>query len=72
MAIETVKVTIPADPEDPVKIQVEGVKGTRCLDVTQGVEAAFGGIQGDDRVFTDEHKQREVSVTSPQQQHEGN
>jgi hypothetical protein len=41
MEIEEVRVTI--DRDGKVRIEVSGVKGGACLDVTRSLEAALGG-----------------------------
>jgi hypothetical protein len=41
MEIQEVEVIIDKDGE--VKIEVHGVKGTSCLDITADLEAALGG-----------------------------
>lgn len=56
--MEEVKVTI--DEEGNVKVTVFGVKGTRCLEVTEKLEALLGGQV--EREFTSEYYQEEESV----------
>jgi len=41
MEIEEVEVVI--DKDGKVRIEVRGVKGPACLDITKGLEAALGG-----------------------------
>lgn len=41
MNIQTVDVYI--DKDGQVRLEVRGVKGKSCLDVTEGLEAALGG-----------------------------
>jgi Protein of unknown function (DUF2997) len=41
MDLEEIEVII--DKDGQVHIQVRGVKGTACLDLTSGLEAALGG-----------------------------
>jgi len=43
-------------PDGTVKLQVRGVKGPACLDITQGLEALLGG-QVTERIHTDEFNQ---------------
>jgi len=51
MEIEEVRVTV--DKDGKVRIEVSGVKGQACLDVTRGLEAALGG-QVEERRMTPE------------------
>lgn len=53
--MEEVKVTI--DEEGNVKVTVFGVKGPRCLELTEKLEALLGGQV--EREFTSEYYQQE-------------
>lgn len=44
-------------PEGEVKIEVKGVKGSSCLDVTKEIEEALGVVT--DREHTSEYYQQE-------------
>lgn len=39
---ERITITIPNDPDKPVRIEVDGVTGPSCKDLTRQLEAAFG------------------------------
>ncbi|HXG10503.1 MAG TPA: DUF2997 domain-containing protein [Gemmataceae bacterium] len=55
------------DKNGQVRVEVRGVKGMSCLDVTRGLEAALGG-QVIDRQWTAEAYQTEQATVSEQQQ----
>lgn len=41
--MKKIKFTVPDDGSD-VKIEVDGVSGSQCLDLTDGVTKALGGV----------------------------
>jgi hypothetical protein len=51
MELQEIEVFI--DKDGKVRVEVRGVKGTSCLDLTKGLEAALGG-QVEDRQMTPE------------------
>jgi hypothetical protein len=54
MEMQEIDVIIEKDGQ--VRIEVRGVKGTSCLDLTRGLEAALGG-QVEDRQMTPESQE---------------
>jgi hypothetical protein len=63
MEMQEIEVIIEKDGQ--VRIEVRGVKGPSCLDLTKGLEEALGG-QVEDRQMTPESQ--EVSEQVEQQQ----
>ena len=60
--MEIEELTVLINPDGTVKLEVRGVKGKRCLSLTEGIEKALGG-QVIDRQKTPEHDQEaEVQV----------
>jgi hypothetical protein len=59
------EITVVIDKNGQVSVEVRGVKGTSCLDVTKGLEEALGG-QVEDRQMTPEAQ--EVGEEVRQQQ----
>jgi hypothetical protein len=64
MELQEVEVFIEKDGS--VRVEVRGVKGMSCLDVTRGLEAALGG-QVQDRQLTPEAQEAEQQQTARQQ-----
>ena len=64
-AVEMQEITVVIDKDGQVRVEVRGVKGTSCLDVTRGLEEALGG-QVEDRQMTPEAQ--EVGEEARQQQ----
>ena len=64
-AVEMQEITVVIDKDGQVRVEVRGVKGTSCLDVTKGLEEALGG-QVEDRQMTPEAQ--EVGEEVRQQQ----
>jgi len=50
------------NPDGTVKLEVRGVKGAKCLDITKGLENLLGG-QVVEQVKTDEFEQAEQEQT---------
>ena len=65
MELQEVEVIIEKDGQ--VRVEVRGVKGMSCLDVTQALEAALGG-QVQDRQLTPEAHEAVEEQTGRQQQ----
>lgn len=65
MAEETVNIII--HPDGRVELQVCGVKGEKCTEVTQAVEDALGNKVK--REFTSEMYETEVESQTQQEQH---
>ncbi len=55
-------------PDGTVKLQVRGVKGTKCLDLTRGLEELLGG-QVAERIHTDEFHEAEQEQADRREQH---
>jgi hypothetical protein len=51
--MELQEIDVIIDKDGQVRIEVRGVKGAGCLDLTKGLEAALGG-QVEDRQMTPE------------------
>ena len=64
-AVEMQEITVVIDKDGQVRVEVRGVKGASCLDVTRGLEEALGG-QVEDRQMTPEAQ--EVAEEVRQQQ----
>ena len=64
-AVEMQEITVVIDKDGQVRVEVRGVKGGACLDVTKGLEEALGG-QVEDRQMTPESQ--EVGEEVRQQQ----
>ena len=64
-AVEMQEITVVIDKDGQVRVEVRGVKGASCLDVTRGLEEALGG-QVEDRQMTPEAQ--EVGEEVRQQQ----
>ena len=64
-AVEMQEITVVIEKDGQVRVEVRGVKGTSCLDVTKGLEEALGG-QVEDRQMTPEAQ--EVGEEVRQQQ----
>ena len=63
--MEMQEIDVIIEKDGRVRIEVRGVKGTSCLDLTRGLEAALGG-QVEDRQMTPEAQ--EVGEEVRQQQ----
>jgi Protein of unknown function (DUF2997) len=63
--VEMQEITVVIEKDGQVRVEVRGVKGGSCLDVTRGLEEALGG-QVEDRQMTPEAQ--EVSEEVRQQQ----
>jgi Protein of unknown function (DUF2997) len=63
--VEMQEITVVIEKDGQVRVEVRGVKGTSCLDVTKGLEEALGG-QVEDRQMTPEAQ--EVGEEVRQQQ----
>ena len=63
--MELQEIDVIIDRDGQVRIEVRGVKGPSCLDLTKGLEAALGG-QVEDRQMTPEAQ--EVGEEVRQQQ----
>ena len=63
--MEMQEITVVIDKDGQVRVEVRGVKGASCLDVTKGLEEALGG-QVEDRQMTPEAQ--EVGEEVRQQQ----
>ena len=64
-AVEMQEITVVIEKDGQVRVEVRGVKGASCLDVTRGLEEALGG-QVEDRQMTPEAQ--EVGEEVRQQQ----
>ena len=64
-AVEMQEITVVIEKDGQVRVEVRGVKGASCLDVTRGLEEALGG-QVEDRQMTPEAQ--EVGEEARQQQ----
>ncbi len=64
-AVEMQEITVVIEKDGQVRVEVRGVKGASCLDVTKGLEEALGG-QVEDRQMTPEAQ--EVAEEVRQQQ----
>jgi hypothetical protein len=51
------KMSITITPNGDVKIQIEGIKGKKCVDFSKAFEEALGEVS--DRKFTSEYYQEE-------------
>jgi len=51
--VEMQEITVVIEKDGQVRVEVRGVKGGSCLDVTRGLEEALGG-QVEDRQMTPE------------------
>ncbi len=69
MDLQEIEVFI--DKNGQVQVQVRGVKGTSCLDVTKALEAALGG-QVEDRQMTSEAYDTATEQVNEQQWLKGN
>ena len=58
MEMEELEITIPRD--GTVTVNVKGVKGRRCLDVTKGIEQAAGSVTA--RTFATSYYEQEQAV----------
>lgn len=65
MELQEVEVIIEKDGQ--VRVEVRGVKGMSCLDVTKALEAALGG-QVQDRQLTPEAHEAAQEQTAREQQ----
>ena len=54
--MEMQEIDVFIDKDGQVRIEVRGVKGPSCLDLTKGLEAALGG-QVEDRQMTPESQE---------------
>ncbi len=63
--MEMQEITVVIEKDGQVRVEVRGVKGMSCLDVTKGLEEALGG-QVEDRQMTPEAQ--EVGEEVRQQQ----
>ena len=63
--MEMQEITVVIEKDGQVRVEVRGVKGGSCLDVTKGLEEALGG-QVEDRQMTPEAQ--EVGEEVRQQQ----
>ena len=64
-AVEMQEITVVIEKDGQVRVEVRGVKGASCLDMTKGLEEALGG-QVEDRQMTPEAQ--EVGEEVRQQQ----
>ena len=64
--MELQEIDVIIDKDGQVRIEVRGVKGRYCLDLTSGLEAALGG-QVEDRQMTPESQEMSPEQV-PQQQ----
>jgi hypothetical protein len=53
--MEIQEMTVMIERDGTVRLEVRGVKGPRCLDLTKSIEGALGG-QVKSRELTSEHK----------------
>jgi hypothetical protein len=56
MDMQELDITI--TPQGEVQIQVKGVQGTHCLDLTKGLEDGLGTVE--DRQFTSEYYEQQA------------
>jgi hypothetical protein len=68
MEMQEIEVII--DRDGTVKLEVRGVKGTSCLDLTKDLEAALGG-QVEDRQMTAEAQETVGEQVQQRQQQKG-
>ena len=68
MEMQEIEVVI--DKDGTVKVEVRGVKGTSCLDLTRDLEAALGG-QVEDRQMTAEAQETVGEQVAQQQRLKG-
>jgi hypothetical protein len=54
--MEMQEIDVIIEEDGRVRLEVRGVKGTSCLDLTRGLEAALGG-QVEDRQMTPESQE---------------
>ncbi len=66
--METQEIDVYVQPDGTVKIEVRGVKGQKCLALTEGLEKALGG-QVTNREHTPEFDEQEISVAENVRQH---
>lgn len=59
---EIQEIDVIVKPDGTVKLEVRGVKGGKCLALTEGIEELLGGAVTD-RVFSDEYEQEDVEQT---------
>lgn len=59
---EIQEIDVYVQPDGTVKVEVRGVKGRKCLDLTKGLEEALGG-QIVERVHTDEYNEAEQQAS---------
>lgn len=65
MELQEIEVVI--DEEGQVSLTVRGVKGTACLDITQSLEAALGGVVETRQMTAEAYEPATESVTQRQQ-----
>jgi hypothetical protein len=65
--MELQEIDVIIDKDGQVRIEVRGVKGPSCLDLTKGLEAALGG-QVEDRQMTPESQEAAQEQVRQQQQ----
>jgi len=62
--MEVQEITVLVKPDGSVKLEVRGVKGQKCLALTESIEKALGG-QVESRELTPEHaEEAEAQVTT--------
>lgn len=49
-----VRITVPKNPDQPLKFETEGFVGTECVKSTQEIEIAIGNQSGD-KEFTEDY-----------------
>ncbi|MFH1118166.1 MAG: DUF2997 domain-containing protein [Pseudomonadota bacterium] len=59
---EIQEIDVIVKPDGTVRLEVRGVKGRKCLALTEGIEELLGGAVSE-RVFTDEYEQENVEQT---------
>jgi hypothetical protein len=65
MELQEVEVII--DRDGQVRVEVRGVKGMSCLDVTKALEAALGGQVQDRQLTAEAHEATEEQAARQQQ-----
>lgn len=63
--MEMQEITVVIEKDGQVRVEVRGVKGASCLDVTKGLEEALGG-QVEDRQMTPEAQEHGEEVRQQQ------
>jgi hypothetical protein len=68
--VELQEIDVFIDKDGQVRIEVRGVKGTSCLDVTRALEEALGG-QVEERQMTPESQEAAEQVQDRERLREG-